>query len=61
MAADIAEVFDRADCAGQLCVQRREGGQQVAVDADVSVVAASVFKVSVALEAETQFAPLQRT
>jgi beta-lactamase class A len=56
MAADIRDMFDRTGCAGQLCVQSLDGSQEVAVDADELVVSASVFKVSVALEAETQFA-----
>jgi hypothetical protein len=56
MNALIAELFERAGCTGQLCVQSLDGGQEIAVDADREVVAASVFKVSVALEAETQFA-----
>jgi beta-lactamase class A len=54
--AHIRETFDRADCTGQLCVQSLDGGQEVAVDADRPAVSASVFKVCVALEAETQFA-----
>jgi len=54
--ADIRETFDRAECTGQLCVQSLDGGHEVAVDADRPAVSASVFKVSVALEAETQFA-----
>jgi beta-lactamase class A len=37
-------------------VQSLDGRQEVAVDADRSVVSASVFKVTVALVAETQFA-----
>jgi len=49
-------MFDRAECTGQLCVQSLDGGHEVAVDADRPAVSASVFKVSVALEAETQFA-----
>jgi beta-lactamase class A len=53
---DIRETFDRAQCTGQLCVQSLDGGQEVAVDADRPAVSASVFKVSVAPEAATQFA-----
>lgn len=56
MSAAIAEIFRRAGCTGQLCVQALDGGQEVALDADRRVVSASVFKVNVALEAETQFA-----
>ncbi len=56
MSAAIAELFRQAGCAGQLCVQSLDGGQEAAVDAERPVVAASVFKVCVALEAETQLA-----
>jgi beta-lactamase class A len=54
--AAIAELFARAGCTGQLCVQSLDGGAEVAVDADQPAVAASVIKVCIALEAETQFA-----
>ncbi|HXW47496.1 MAG TPA: serine hydrolase [Streptosporangiaceae bacterium] len=56
MGTGIEDLFGQAHCTGQLCVQSLDGSQQIAVDADRPVVAASVFKVSVALEAETQFA-----
>ena len=56
MGASIRETFEQAGCAGQLCVQSLDGTQEVAVEADRPVVSASVFKVCVALEAETQFA-----
>jgi beta-lactamase class A len=56
MAPEIEDLFAQAGCAGQLCVQSLDGKQEVAVDADRAAVTASVFKVSVALEAETQFA-----
>jgi beta-lactamase class A len=56
MSSRIQEMFEQAGCAGQLSVLSLGGMQEVAVDADRSVVTASVFKVSVALEAETQFA-----
>jgi beta-lactamase class A len=56
MNASIAELFAQAGCTGQLCVQSLDGSQEIAINADSQVVAASVFKVSVALEAETQFA-----
>ncbi len=49
-------LFEQAGCTGQLCLQSLDGGQEVAVDADRPVVCASVIKVSIALEAETQFA-----
>src|ERR1700691_382403 len=56
MNAPIVELFTQAGCTGQLCVQPLDGAQEIAIDADRQVVSASVFKVSVALEAETQFA-----
>jgi beta-lactamase class A len=56
MSSRIQEMFEQAGCSGQVCVLSLDGAQEVAVDADRSVVTASVFKVSVALEAETQFA-----
>src|SRR5215831_5047693 len=56
MGADITDLFEQAGCTGQLCVQSLDGGQEAAIEADRSVVAASVFKVPVALAAETQFA-----
>ena len=56
MGEDIAALFDRAGCTGQLCVLSLDGTQQVMVDADRPAVPASVIKVLVALEAETQFA-----
>lgn len=56
MSGEIENLFEQAGCTGQLCVQSLDGTQAIAVDADRSVVSASVFKVSVALEAETQFA-----
>jgi beta-lactamase class A len=49
-------LFEKAGCTGRLCVQSLDGAQEIAVQADEPVVSASVFKVSVALEAETQFA-----
>jgi beta-lactamase class A len=56
MTAQIREMFDQAECTGQFCVQSLDGQQEAAVDAERPAVSASVFKVSVALEAETQFA-----
>jgi beta-lactamase class A len=56
VAAAVEALFARAECDGQVCVQSLDGGQAVAVRADQVAVSASVFKVSVALEAETQFA-----
>ena len=56
MNAAIADIFRQAGCMGQLCVQTLDASREAAVDADRHVVSASVFKVNVALEAETQFA-----
>jgi beta-lactamase class A len=56
MNADLTALFDRAKCTGQLCVISLDGSQQVAVDADRPAVPASVIKILIALEAETQFA-----
>ena len=56
MGEDIPALFDRAGCTGQLCVLSLDGTQQVMVDADRPAVPASVIKILVALEAETQFA-----
>ncbi len=54
--AGIADLFARAGCTGQLCVQTLDGAAEVALGADQPAVAASVIKVCIALEAETQFA-----
>jgi beta-lactamase class A len=51
-----ASLFEHAGCDGQLCVQSLDGSREIAVRADEPAVSGSVFKVSVALEAETQFA-----
>ncbi len=56
MSAVIADIFRQAGCTGQLCAQTLDGSRELAVGADCHVVSASVFKVNVALEAETQFA-----
>jgi beta-lactamase class A len=56
VSAAITDLFGQAGCTGQLCVQSLDGKHEVAVDAERPIVAASVFKVCVALEAETQFA-----
>jgi beta-lactamase class A len=56
VSAAITDLFSKAGCTGQLCVQSLDGRQEVTVDAERPVVTASVFKVCVALEAETQFA-----
>jgi beta-lactamase class A len=56
VSAAITDLFGQAGCTGQLCVQSLDGKHEVAVDAERPVVAASVFKVCVALEAESQFA-----
>jgi beta-lactamase class A len=54
--ADIESLFDLAGCTGQVCVQTLDGSAEVGVNADQPAVSASVFKIAVALEAETQFA-----
>jgi beta-lactamase class A len=56
MGTSIEALFAAAGCDGQLCVQSLDGAGELAVSADQQVVPASVFKVPVALEAETQFA-----
>jgi beta-lactamase class A len=56
MHTDIEKLFELAGCQGQLCVQSLDGTKELAVHADQLAVSASVFKVCVALEAETQFA-----
>lgn len=48
-------MFEEAGCSGQLCVQSLDGTRELAIDAEVPVVAASVIKVNVGLAAETQF------
>ena len=52
----IEALFEQAGCEGQLCVQSLDGAGEVAVHPDQQVVSASVVKVPIALEAETQFA-----
>lgn len=52
----LEELFARAGCRGWLCVQSLDGTQEYALRADEPVVAASVFKVPVALAAEIAFA-----
>jgi Beta-lactamase enzyme family len=56
MDMSIEALFAAAGCDGQLCVQSLDCAGELAVHADQEVAPASVFKVSVALEAETQFA-----
>jgi beta-lactamase class A len=56
MSRAIEEIFARAGCSGQLCVQPLDGLREVAIDADRPAVTASVFKIPVALAAETRFA-----
>jgi beta-lactamase class A len=56
MSSAIQEIFAQAGCSAQLCVQSLDGIQELALDADTPAVTASVFKISVALVAETQFA-----
>ncbi|MGW4378760.1 serine hydrolase [Kitasatospora sp. NPDC004531] len=55
MTGELREIFERAGCEGALCVREVGGEGEVALDADRAVVPASVFKVQVALEAETAF------
>ena len=52
----IARLFEDAGCAGQLCVEADVGSSAVEIDADAPVVAASVIKLLVAVEAQRQFA-----
>jgi|ERR1035437_993938 beta-lactamase class A len=61
----VTQLFTDAGCTGQLCVQTSDGAGEISVAADSRVVAASVIKVFVILEAERQFAagdldPLER-
>ncbi len=56
MQPDLETLFEQAGCTGRLCVQSLDGAHETALRADEPVVCASVIKVSVALEAETQFA-----
>jgi beta-lactamase class A len=49
-------LFGPARCDGQFCVQPLDGPGEVASGPDTPVVAGSVIKIPVALEAETQFA-----
>lgn len=55
VSAAITELFSQAGCTGLLCLQSLDGKQEVSVDAERPVVTASVFKICVALETETQF------
>lgn len=62
---EVEQIFAVAGCAGTLCVLDAEGRREIAVAADRPVVAASVFKVLVAVEVERQIAsgrldPFQR-
>ncbi|MFI5530415.1 serine hydrolase [Kitasatospora sp. NPDC051853] len=52
----VRAVFEAAGCTGALCVLEVDGEGEFAVEADAPVVAASVSKVQIALEAETWFA-----
>ena len=54
MQHDIERMFAAAGCEGTLCVQDAEGQREVGVSPDQPVVAASVFKVLVAVEVERQ-------
>jgi len=55
MTEDIGALFEQAGCQGALFVQSLDDGAEFALRADEQVVPASVFKVQVALEAETWF------
>jgi beta-lactamase class A len=52
----IDAMFAAAGCTGQLCVRALDTGDELCRKADQQVVAASVFKVLVAVEAEASFA-----
>jgi len=56
MTGKLRDMFEQAGCSGQLCVQSLDGAAEIAVDADLPAVAASVIKVAVALAVQTQFA-----
>jgi len=56
MMDDIGIFFEQAGCEAALCVQSLDEDAEFAMRADERVVPASVFKVQVALEAETWFA-----
>jgi beta-lactamase class A len=56
MHPDIEALFEQVGCSDQLCVCSLDGSREICVRADQPAVSGSVFKVSVALEAETQFA-----
>jgi beta-lactamase class A len=51
----IQTLFERAGCAGHLCVQSLDGTREVAVEADELVSPASVIKVPIAMVAQVQF------
>lgn len=53
---DIDAIFQQAGCEGALCVQSLNDGTWFGLRAEEPVVPASVFKVQIALEAETWFA-----
>jgi beta-lactamase class A len=52
----IEAMFAAVECTGQLCVRALDTGDELCLKADQQVVAASVFKVLVAVEAEARFA-----
>lgn len=56
MTDEFDHAFADADCRGWLCAEPLDGGDAVTVDADEPVVAASVIKVAIALDAECRFA-----
>jgi beta-lactamase class A len=56
MMDEIGTLFEQTGCEAALCVQSLDEEAEFAMRADERVVPASVFKVQVALEAETWFA-----
>lgn len=54
--ARLEELFARAGCHGWLCAQSLDGTQEYALRGNEPVIAASVFKVPVAMAAESAFA-----
>jgi beta-lactamase class A len=56
MMDNLAQLFASAGCCGSLRVTELGGGDSIALNADEAVVAASVIKVLIALEVESQIA-----
>ena len=53
---DIEQLFESVACTGALCVQDAADKQEVGLSADTPMVAASVIKLLIAVEAERRFA-----